>query len=60
MFISQLVREAITRTIIVKRIIYGRWGTRFFEGKEGQFRPEIELYDATVKIEMNCRKAVPP
>jgi hypothetical protein len=46
LFIAQLVREAITRTIIVKRIIYGRWGTRFVEEKTARLGVRLN-YDAS-------------
>jgi hypothetical protein len=36
-FIAHLVLEAITHTVIAKRIICGRWQQRFVEGEKANF-----------------------
>jgi hypothetical protein len=49
-FIARLVADAITHTVIVETINYGRRKTGVAEGKKAKLGPEIGLKDATNRL----------
>jgi hypothetical protein len=49
-FISHLIADAITHTVIAETIIYGRRETGFVDRERAKFRRRIELNDASVRF----------